>query len=170
MLNKKVVELLVNQVNKEFFSAYLYLSFANFYEEAGLDGFANWYKIQAMEERDHAIMFMDYLHDNGEKVELEAIEKPNAKLEKLIDPLKEALKHERYVTALINAIYDEAAQNKDYRTMQYLDWFVMEQGEEEKTAGDLVSKFELFGDDSKNLYSLNEELKSRVYTPAAKNA
>lgn len=168
MLNEKVTKLLVEQVNKEFFSAYLYLAFANFYEDEGLDGFSNWYRIQAMEERDHAIMFMDYIHDNGESVPLEAIAKPDAKLESLIDPLKEAYDHERYVTASINNIYDAAYEDKDYRTMQFLDWFVEEQGEEEKTAADLVKKFEMFGDDSKNLYSLNEELKARVYVAPEK--
>ena len=169
MLKEKISKLLVEQVNKEFFSAYLYLSFANFYEEAGLDGFANWYRIQAMEERDHAIMFMDYVHDNDGPIQFEAIGKPDSKLKNLIDPLKAALQHEKYITASINAIYDEAAQSKDYRTMQFLDWFVMEQREEEKTASDLVTKFELFGSDAKNLYSLNEELKTRVYTAPANN-
>ncbi len=169
MLNKKVTELLVDQVNKEFYSAYLYLSFANFYEEEGLDGFANWYRIQAMEERDHAIEFMEYIQDNGESVPLEAIAKPDAKLEDLIDPLKEAYEHEQYVTRLINGIYDEAYNVKDYRTMQFLDWFVMEQCEEEKTAGDLVKKFEMFGTDANNLYALNEELKTRTYTAPSKN-
>ena len=80
MLKEKISKLLVEQVNKEFFSAYLYLSFANFYEEAGLDGFANWYRIQAMEERDHAIMFMDYVHDNDGTIQFEAIGKPDSKL------------------------------------------------------------------------------------------
>ena len=159
MLKEKISKLLVEQVNKEFFSAYLYLSFANFYEEAGLDGFANWYRIQAMEERDHAIMFMDYVHDNDGTIQFEAIGKPDSKLKNLIE----------YITASINAIYDEAAQSKDSRTMQFLDWFVMEQREEEKTASDLVTKFELFGSDAKNLYSLNEELKTRVYTAPANN-
>lgn len=162
-MKKEITELLVKQVNEEFFSSYLYLSYSLFFEEKGLDGFANWYRIQAMEERDHALMFIDYIHDNGEDVELEAIGKPNSKLVNLIDPLKEALKHEKHITALINKIYDAAFQDKDYRTMQFLDKLVMEQCEEEKTAGDLVQKFEMFGDDSKNLYALNEELKARVY-------
>ena len=81
MLNKNVAELLNTQVNKEFYSAYLYLDFANFYEAKGLNGFANWYKIQAQEERDHALLFYQYLHNNNETVTLEAIAKPDVKME-----------------------------------------------------------------------------------------
>ncbi len=163
MLNEKLVELIVNQINKEFYSAYLYLDFSNYYADAGLDGFANWYMIQAQEERDHAILFIQYLQNNGEHVELDAIAKPDVELSSHLDVLKEGLKHEQYVTSLIHNIYDVAFQNKDFRTMQFLDWFVMEQGEEEKNADDLIKKYELFGSDPKGLYALNEELKARVY-------
>ena len=76
MLDKKVVELLNQQVNKELYSAYLYLDFSNYYYDEGLEGFGNWYKIQAQEERDHAMLFVQYLQNNGEKVVLEAIDKP----------------------------------------------------------------------------------------------
>lgn len=163
MLNEKLVELIVNQINKEFYSAYLYLDFSNYYADAGLDGFANWYMIQAQEERNHAILFIQYLQNNGEHVELYAIAKPDVELSSHLDVLKEGLKHEQYVTSLIHNIYDVAFQNKDFRTMQFLDWFVMEQGEEEKNADDLIKKYELFGSDPKGLYALNEELKARVY-------
>ena len=87
------------------YSAYLYLDFANFYEAKGLNGFANWYKIQAQEERDHALLFYQYLHNNNETVTLEAIAKPDVKMEELIDPLKAGLAHEEYVTELIHTIY-----------------------------------------------------------------
>ena len=80
MLDKKVVELLNQQVNKEFYSAYLYLDFSNYYYDQGLDGFGNWYKIQAQEERDHAMLFMQYMQNNGEKVVLDAIAKPGVEL------------------------------------------------------------------------------------------
>ena len=87
MLDKKIVELLNDQVNKEFYSAYLYLDFANFYKDKGLDGFANWYNIQAQEERDHAMLFVQYLQNNNERVILEAIDKPDKNLNALKDPL-----------------------------------------------------------------------------------
>lgn len=164
MLDKKVTELLVDQVNKEFYSSYLYLAFSNYYTDEGLDGYANWYMIQAQEERDHALLFMKYIQNNGESVELEAIAKPDVKLEKHIDPLEEGYKHEQYVTSLVHNIYEAAAGCKDYRTMQFLDWFVQEQGEEERNAEDMIKKYQLFGTDAKGLYALNEEYKARVYS------
>lgn len=164
MLDPKVAELLNTQVNKEFYSAYLYLDFANYYKDQGLDGFANWYNIQAQEERDHAMLFIQYLQNNGEKVTLESIDKPEAVLAGFEDPLKAGLEHEQYVTSLIHAIYDAAYAQKDFRTMQFLDWFVKEQGEEEKNADDLITKFNLFGHDSRSLYMLDSELAARVYS------
>ena len=162
MLDKKVAELLNVQVNKEFYSAYLYLDVANYFHEIGLDGFANWYDVQAQEERDHAMLMRTYLHNNGEKVTFDAIDRPDIALENPMDPLKAALNHEQYVTSLINGIYKAANDVNDFRTMQFLDWFVKEQGEEEKNAEDLIRKYELFGSDPKGLYALNQELQSRV--------
>ena len=107
------------------------MDFALYYDEIGLDGFANWYKIQAQEERDHAMLFLQYLQNNGEKVTLGAIAKPDKDLNDKLQVLKYGLEHERYVTSLIHAIYDAAYGVKDFRTMQFLDWFVKEQGEEE---------------------------------------
>ena len=164
MLSAKVVELLNNQVNAEFYSAYLYLDMANYYKNEGLDGYYNWYKVQAQEERDHALLFMDYLQQNGVEVVLEAIAKPDKEFKAFIDPLKAGAEHERLVTSLIHDIYAVAYEEKDFRTMQFLDWFVKEQAEEEENADDMVKKFELFGNDSKGLYQLDNELKTRVYS------
>ncbi|MBR1939048.1 MAG: ferritin [Spirochaetales bacterium] len=161
MLNKKVSALINEQINKEFYSAYLYLDFANYYYDLGLDGFAKWYDVQAGEERDHAMKLRDYMIDNGERVTLDAIEKPNPKLESAQDPLKLGLEHERYVTALINKIYKTAIEVDDYRTMQFLDWYVKEQCEEEKNAEGLLKKYELFGHDAKGLYSIDKDLAAR---------
>lgn len=164
MLDKKVVELLNQQVNKEFYSAYLYLDFSNYYSDEGLDGFANWYKVQAQEERDHAMLFIQYMQNNGEKVTLEAIDKPDVELTSAKVVLEAGLEHEQYVTGLIHNIYDAAYSVKDFRTMQFLDWFVKEQGEEETNADNLVKKYALFGDDPKSLYMLDNELAGRVYS------
>ena len=163
MLNPKVRDLLNQQVNKEFYSAYLYLDFSNYFDDRSLDGFANWYMVQAQEERDHAMLFYRYLLNNDEKVTLEAIDKPDVEINADIDVLKAGLKHEIYVTSLINDIYAAAYEVRDFRTMQFLDWFVKEQGEEEKNATDLISKMELYGSDPKSLYMLNQELAARVY-------
>ena len=162
-MNEKVAKLLNEQVNKEFYSAYLYLDFANYYAEVGLDGFENWYRVQAQEERDHAILFFQYLLNNEVNVTFEAIAKPEWKRGDNMTSLKKALEHEKYVTASINDIYAAAYETRDFRTMQLLDWFVKEQGEEEKNASDMITKMELFGTDTKGLYMLNSELKARIY-------
>lgn len=163
-MNEKVAALLNTQINKELYSAYLYLDIANFYDKKGLDGFANWYEIQAKEEQDHAMLMYRYLHNNGVDVTLEAIAKPDKTFETLMDPLKAGLEHEQYVTSLINAIYAAAQEVNDFRTTQFLDWFIKEQGEEEKNSMDQITKMELFGDDARSLYMLNSELAARVYT------
>ena len=110
------------------------------------------------------MLFLKYLQNNNAEITLEAVDKPDMTLEKLMDPLKAGLAHEEYVTGLINTIYDAAQSVKDFRTMQFLDWFIKEQGEEETNAHDLITKMELFGTDPKGLYMLDNELKARVYT------
>ena len=163
-MNATVHNLLNQQINKEFYSAYLYLDFSNYFKAQGLDGFANWYMIQAMEERDHAMLFYQYLQNENMQVTLEAIDKPNKKISSHMDVLVAGLEHEKYVTSLINDIYGAAYECRDFRTMQFLDWFVKEQGEEETNANDMITKMELFGSDPKSLYMLNQELGARVYT------
>ncbi|NLP30650.1 MAG: ferritin [Clostridiales bacterium] len=163
MLNKEVAKLLKEQINKEFFSAYLYLDMANYYADEGLDGFENWFVIQAQEERDHAMLIRQYLLNNGESVELIEIAAPNQTYKDFRDPLVKALEHEQYVTDSINNIYEAAQNIKDYRTMQFLDWFIEEQGEEEKNADDNIKKYDLFAADSKGLYMLNSEMNAREY-------
>jgi ferritin len=165
MFTEKVMKLLNEQITKEFYSAYLYLHFANYYEEQGLKGFANWFTVQAQEERDHALLFIKYMQNNDIKVTFEAIGKPDTVIKKHIDSLCAGLEHEQYVTASIHAIYEAAYEGKDFRTMQFLDWFVKEQAEEETNANDNIKKMELFGTDSKGLYMLDQEMGTRMYTP-----
>ena len=164
VMNEKVTALLNDQINKEFYSAYLYLDMANYYDELDLDGYANYYMVQAQEERDHALLFMKYMQNNGLKVTLEAIGKPDKVYSSVMEPLVAAAEHERYVTALINNIYHEAHQARDYRTMKFLDWFVDEQMEEEENADSMVSRYKLFGGDPRGLYLLDQEYAARVYT------
>ncbi len=163
-MDAKVSALLNTQINKELYSAYLYLDMANFYKSQGLDGFSNWFEIQAQEERDHAMLMYQYLHNNDQTVTLEAIDKPGLTYTELMDPLTEALKHEKYVTSLIHTIYLAAKEADDFRTMQFLDWFVKEQGEEEQNASDNINKMKLFGSDARALYMLNQELAARTYS------
>ena len=164
MLNKKVSDLLNEQINKELYSAYLYLDMNNYFQQRGLNGFANWYMIQAQEERDHAVLIYQYMQNNDCKVTLDAIAKPDKVFKTDMDVLKAGLEHEEYVTASIHTIYDAAYKVKDFRTMQFLDWFVKEQGEEETNARDMITKMELFGNDPKSLYMLNQELAGRAYS------
>lgn len=163
-MDKHVYELLNDQINKELYSAYLYMSFADYYEEEGLSGFANWYMIQAAEERDHALIFRKYLLDNSCPVKLLAIAQPDKTFTSLLDPLEASLEHEKYVTGLINDIYGAAHDVKDYRTMKFLDWFIEEQLEEEANAEDMITKMKLFGSDAKALYDLDKDFAARVYS------
>jgi len=165
MFTEKVHELLNAQINKEFYSAYLYLHFANYFSDENLNGFANWYNVQAQEERDHALLFVQYMQNNELKVAYEAIAQPDTVIKAPMDVLKAGLEHEQFVTASIYSIYDVAQTAKDFRTTQFLDWFVKEQGEEEKNATDLIKKLERFGSDPKSLYLLDQELAARVYAP-----
>ena len=161
-MNTQVEALLKDQINKEFYSAYLYLAMSNYYYGENLDGFGHWFEVQAREEQEHAMKILKYLQDNGVKVELAAIAAPGADFSDYRAPLTAALKHEQYVTSLIHAIYKQARDSDDFRACQFLEWFVAEQGEEEKNTADLIAKFDLLGGDAKGLYLLNAELKNRA--------
>ena len=165
MLDAKVSKLLNEQINKEFYSAYLYLMFANHFTDAGLIGFASWYTVQAQEERDHAMLFIKYMQNNEVPITLEALAKPEADTTSHLSVIKEGLKHEQFVTASIYTIYEAAQKAHDHRTVQMLDWFVKEQGEEETNATEQIRKYELFGHDAQGLFLLDKDLGARVYAP-----
>ena len=162
-LDTNVGNILNLQINKEFYSAYLYLTFADFYEEQGLKGFANWYVIQSQEELAHARILRRYLLDNDWTPTMEAIAKPDLTFTKVVEPIKAAYEHEQFITASINECYVVAQKANDFRTMQLLDWYVKEQGEEEANAADLLKAVELFGGDPKNLFDLDRENAARVF-------
>lgn len=161
-MNNQVAALLKEQVNKEFYSAYLYLGISNYYHGENLDGFGHWFELQAKEEQEHAMKILKYLQDNGVKVELGPIDAPEVTFSDNKAPLLAALQHEQYVTSLIHAVYKQARENDDFRACQFLEWFIAEQGEEEKNTGALIAKYELLSGDAKGLYLLNAELKNRV--------
>ncbi len=165
MLKKEVTKLLNEQINKELYSAYLYVDISNYYNLKNLNGFSNWFKVQAQEERDHALLFITYLQNNNEEIKLTSISGPDKKYSDFKVPLTIALDHERVVTASIYNIYEEATKQKDFRTQQFLNWFVTEQGEEEKNTEDLIDRYDLFGNDAKSLYLLDAELATRIYAP-----
>ncbi len=161
MLNQKVKDLINDQINKEMYSSYLYLNVGNYYAEQGLNGFSSWFRKQANEELEHAVKFIDYLHDQNENVQLLSIESPKHQFKDAKEPLVLTLEHEQYVTSLINGIYQAALDAHDYRTTHFLDWFIGEQTEEEKTAQDLLNKYDHFVTNAKALYQLDLELSKR---------
>ena len=162
-LDGKVADLLNTQINKELYSAYLYLTFADYYDERGLKGFANWYMIQVQEEVAHAKILRRYLLDNDVNVKMLAIVEPDKTFSSDLEPLQAGLEHERYITSCINECYAAAYDVHDFKTMQLLDWFVKEQGEEETNASDMVKNMELFGSDPKGLYDLDREYQARTF-------
>lgn len=161
MLDKKVAGLLNDQINKEYYSAYLYLEMNNYFLSRGLDGFAHWYKVQSREECEHAMKIYQYLHDEECEVTLQTIACPDTHFSCDMDVLRQALAHEEYVTESINNIINVASDERDYRTMQFLDWFVAEQAEEELNARNMITQLCLYGEDAKGLYLLNHELSKR---------
>lgn len=165
MINEKVSKVLIDQVNKELYSAYLYLSMSAYFSNIGLLGFANWMKVQVQEEQAHAMLMYDFLINRGEKITLAAIEAPPSDWKGPLHVMETALKHEEYVTSLINNIIAVAEEVKDRATMSYFNWFVDEQVEEEANAQDIISKLKLIGDDKSALYLLDKDLSARVFTP-----
>jgi len=168
MISQKMIETLNKQLNKEFYSSYLYLNISNYFYDRDLDGYGNYFAVQSQEEQAHAHLIRDYIIYQGAKVELEAIQKPTENLKDLKQVLDLVVAHERGITQSIYNIYGMAEDERDYATRQYFDWFVKEQVEEENTAEAMVKRFDLFGQDAKGLMQLDNELKSVTFTAPAK--
>jgi len=165
MLSKKMVEKLNYQINIELFSAYLYLSMASYADAEGLAGFSNWFKIQAKEEEFHAEKLYNYVNQQGERVVLEAIEKPETDFTSMLDLFEKTFKHEKVVTSLINELVKLAREENDYATESFLQWYVIEQVEEEANPAEIIQKLNFIGKDGRGLLMLNQELATRVFTP-----
>ena len=165
MLDKQLAAMIKRQINMEWGSAYLYLDIHDYFVDKELSGFGTWFYVQTQEERDHAMLFIKYLQNNSERNELFDVMATPLTYDGFRDPLVAAFEHEQKVTASINAIYAHAYEIKDFRTMQFLDWFVREQNEEEKNTETLIKKYDLFGAEAKGLYMLDQELGARVYAP-----
>ena len=162
-LDKNVADLLNEQINKELYSAYLYLTFADYYDNRGLKGFANWYMIQVQEEVAHAKGLRRYLLDNDVLPQMKAVAQPDKTFSNDLEPLEAALAHEKYITDSINQIYFAAHEAHDLRTCKLLDWYVNEQAEEEVNAKDMITNMKLFGTDPKGLYDLDREYQARTF-------
>lgn len=163
MINEKVGKILNEQVNKELYSAYLYLSMSAYFSDLGLLGFANWMRVQAQEETAHAMLIYDFLIDRGYKINLTTIDAVPENWGTPLSVIEAALKHEIYVTGLINNIVAVAEKVQDRATMSYMNWFVDEQVEEEANAKEIIDKLKLIGDDKSALYLLDKDLSTRVF-------
>lgn len=160
-MNKKVAELLDAQVNKELYSAYLYLGIEKYFEQEKLHGFAAWYRVQASEEVEHGMKIYDYLLENDQDVTLPAVAEVKVSFKDALEAVKAADEHEHYITGEIEKIYEAAVKAKDVRTQLFLNWYITEQEEEEKNSGDMIDKVTMLGSDPKNLYLLDKELGER---------
>ena len=166
MVTKKVVDLLNLQIQRELYSAYLYLDMALYYNDIGLVGHAKWFEIQAQEERDHALGFIHYLQHVGVKPTLEVIDKPTLVYKDAREPLVESLKHEKFVTASIVNILEVAKAEKDHLTVEFLKWYIKEQGEEEKNATDNILMYDFTKGDVAALLVIDGKHAARSYSPS----
>jgi ferritin len=162
MLGKAVQDAMNEQIKNELYSAYQYLAMAAYCESANLPGFAHWMRTQAREETEHAMKFYDFILDRSGRVVLQTIDQPVADFSSPLEVFEQALEHEQMVTAMINDLYGLAVTENDYASQTFLQWFVTEQVEEEKNAGDVVETLKMVGDKSEALFLLDRELAGRA--------
>ena len=162
MAAKPLHEAFNQHLNKELYSAYLYLAMAAYFESSNLEGFTSWMKLQAREEYEHAMKFWEHILDRGGNVTLLAIAQPPAKYSSPLDAFQQAHSHEQEVSKAIHELYETAVRDKDYPAEVFLQWFVTEQVEEEKNVGAIVDKLKMVGDSSAGLLMLDREVGQRV--------
>ncbi len=160
-LSKKMQDALNEQIKEEIASAYIYLSMAAYCESINLAGFARWMVAQSQEEWGHAMKFYNYIYDRGGRVVLEGIDKPATEFAGPVDVFEKTLAHEQFITGRIHNLYAMAAEEKDYASQGVLQWFVNEQVEEEKTAGDILEMLKMVGDKGQGLILLDRQLAQR---------
>jgi len=154
------------QVNKELFSAYLYMSMASYFQSVDLAGFSNWMYIQAQEEFIHAQKLYDFINERNGRVIFEQIDKPQAEWDSPLAAFEAALEHERFITASINELVNIAIEEKDHASNIFLQWFVTEQVEEESSATEIINKLKLLKEAPGGLFMLDRELGARQFVPA----
>ncbi len=167
MISKKLEKAINEQINRELFSEYLYISMQAWFAHENLDGMSNWMDVQGKEERFHAMKFYNYLLERGGKVELLAIKKPDTSFGNPLKAFKMALEHERYISKSINELMDIAIAENDHATKSFLQWYVDEQVEEEASAEKIVQKLQMVGDNPQGLFMIDAELGQRVYVAPA---
>ncbi len=170
MFAPEVEKLLNEQIVNEIYSAHLYISMSAWLRGKNLDGYAHWFYTQYKEEMDHALIIYNFVLNAGGTVKMGEIAAPPTEFESLAAILDKTLAHEQLVTSLIYALVDAAQKAKDFKTVQFLDWFVKEQVEEEDNASSNIGRLETFGKDSMGLHTLDQEMGTRVYTQTAQLA
>ncbi|MEJ5301110.1 MAG: ferritin [Thermodesulforhabdaceae bacterium] len=163
MLSEKMTKALNDQVKWELYSSYLYLSMATYLKSKGLEGFARWMEVQALEELSHAMKFYSYINERGAKVDLQPIDGPPTEWQSVTAVFEHVAEHERHVTERIHRLVDQAIEEKDHATNNFLQWFVAEQVEEEASAADVLNKVR-FVEGSHGLFMLDRELAQRTFT------
>ena len=163
MINEKVQDVLNSQINKEFYSAYLYLAMSAYFDKLGLYGFSNWTKVQAREEVDHGMILFDYIVDRDGTVNLAQIDVPEKDFKNPKQVFEKILEHEKFVTESINCVAEMSEGECDIATRQFIDWYISEQVEEEANARSVIKKLNMFGDEKAALYHLDKELGEREY-------
>ena len=162
-MNEKLEKAFCVQINKELYSAYLYLAMQAYFKEINLDGFANWMYVQVQEELAHAMGMYNYVFERGGKVELMSIEKPEYSFNSPLNAFEEALKHEKYVTSLINDLAFVAEEVRDRAAMSLLDWYIKEQVEEEANVSNVLGNLKLAQNVPRALLLLDRELATRTF-------
>jgi ferritin len=170
MISKKMNKAFNAQVTAELYSSYLYLSMSAWCAERSLSGFANWMRVQAQEELTHAMKIYDYILERGGKVSLAAIDQPQLDWKSPLAVIQDVASHEAKVTSLINDLVELAINEKDFAANIFLQWFVSEQVEEEASAGEVLEKLKMIGDDSAGMFAMDLELGKRVFTMPASPA
>jgi ferritin len=162
MISKKIQKALNEQLNAEFYSSYFYLSMSAYFESKDLQGFAQWFRLQADEEYAHAMKIFDYVYQIGGEVKLMKIDGPKTNWDSFLEVFQDTFEHEQKVTKSINDLLELSYAEKDHATVNFLQWFVSEQVEEEATAMQNVKKMEMIGDDKAGLFMIDKELGGRV--------
>lgn len=163
MISKNIQALMSQQINNEYYSAFLYLSMLSWANAQGLKGVANWLHVQYQEELAHAEIQFKYISDQGAQVALQAIAQPPHIFESAIQVFEQVLKHEQSVTASINKILSAARAENDHATEIMLQWFVTEQIEEESNASDILQQLKLIGGEGSGLFMIDRQLATRVF-------
>ena len=165
MLNKEIQDALNSQMNFEMYSANIYMSMATWFDSKNLTGFANWMKIQYSEEMFHFTKFYNYINERGGRVLLSGMDAPATEWASPLAAFENALEHEQIVTGRINDLVAQSAEAKDYATMNFLQWFVGEQVEEEASVDGVIQQLKLMEGASGGIFMLDRELAQRVFTP-----